>query len=55
MTTPNLPYDDSESDMPEWHEAFPMPQTIPAGWNLSEDLSTSRFSVLDYPKSTTED
>ena len=39
MFTPNPPYDDMESILPEWHEPFPEPQTIPSGWDLSEVLS----------------
>ena len=39
MYTPNSPYDDMESALPEWHEPFPNPQTIPSGWDLSEFLS----------------
>jgi hypothetical protein len=41
MFTPNLPYDEMENVLPEWHEPFPVPQTIPAGWDVSEVLSAS--------------
>ena len=41
MFTPNPPYDEKESVIPEWHEPFPEPQTIPSGWDLSEVLSAS--------------
>jgi hypothetical protein len=38
MTTPILPTVDRDEAMPEWHEPFPEPQTIPSGWNLSAIL-----------------
>ena len=41
MFTANPPYDEMESILPEWHEPFPEPQTIPAGWDVSEVLSVS--------------
>jgi hypothetical protein len=41
MFTPNAPYDEMESVLPEWHEPFPKPQTIPSGWDISEILSAS--------------
>jgi len=47
MFTPNTPYDDKESVLPEWHEPFPVPQTIPCGWDLSEVLSTTTSDVVD--------
>jgi hypothetical protein len=47
MYTPNSPYDDMETAMPEWHEPFPEPQTIPSGWDLSEFLSLSTPAMID--------
>ena len=47
MFTPNSPYDDKESVLPEWHEPFPEPQTIPSGWDLSEVLSASTPEAID--------
>ena len=47
MFTPNPPYDDMESILPEWHEPFPEPQTIPSGWDLSEFLSTPTPDAID--------
>jgi hypothetical protein len=47
MFTPNPPYDDKESDLPEWHEPFPEPQTIPCGWDLSAVLSTSTSEAAE--------
>jgi hypothetical protein len=41
MFTPNPLYEEIENASPEWHEPFPKPQTIPAGWDLSEILSTT--------------
>lgn len=35
MFTPNSPKDDMDNILPEWHEPFPEPQTIPSGWDLS--------------------
>ena len=29
MYTPNTPYEEMETVLPEWHEPFPEPQTIP--------------------------
>jgi hypothetical protein len=49
MFTPNPPYDDKESDLPEWHEPFPEPQTIPSGWDLSEVLSAPATEANDDP------
>jgi len=47
MYTPNLPQDDIENGIPEWHEPFPEPQTIPSGWDLSEVLSASAPASID--------
>jgi hypothetical protein len=35
MFTPESPKEEIESILPEWHEPFPEPNTIPSGWNLS--------------------
>ncbi len=35
MNTPNKPKDEQDELLPEWHEPFPEPNTIPMGWNLS--------------------
>jgi hypothetical protein len=55
MFTPNSPQDDMENAMPEWHEPFPEPQTIPSGWDLSAVLSASISTGLDDPDSGTEE
>ena len=47
MFTPNPPYDEKESILPEWHEPFPEPQTIPSGWDLSEVLPTPSSNAMD--------
>jgi hypothetical protein len=39
MFTPTSPHDDLETILPEWHEPFPEPKTIPSGWDLSEVLA----------------
>jgi hypothetical protein len=41
MYTPNSPKKEQEETLPEWHEPFPEPNTIPAGWNLSSMVSTA--------------
>ena len=51
MSTPETPHDDMENDIPEWHEPFPEPQTIPSGWDLSEILSTPMSAAMDADKS----
>jgi hypothetical protein len=47
MYTPNSPHDDMDTVMPEWHDPFPEPQTIPSGWDLSEFLSASPSATID--------
>jgi len=47
MFTPNTPIDDKENVLPEWHEPFPEPQTIPCGWDLSAVLSTSTSEAAE--------
>ena len=47
MFITNPSYDDKENVMPEWHEPFPEPQTIPSGWDLSEILSASLSDEMD--------
>jgi hypothetical protein len=53
MVTSFLPDDDLESTLPEWHEPFPEPQTIPSGWDLSDAIYTSAVDSLG-DGSTTE-
>ena len=40
MLPPN-PEFDPEEPLPEWHEPFPEPQTIPSGWDVSGMVSDS--------------
>ena len=40
MYTPNSQKKEQEENLPEWHEPFPEPNTIPSGWNLSPIVST---------------
>ena len=47
MFTTNLPHDEVENALPEWHEPFPEPQTIPARWDLSEVLTVPSFFATD--------
>ena len=51
MSTPETPHDDMENVLPEWHEPFPEPQTIPSGWDLSEILSTPMSAPTDADES----
>jgi hypothetical protein len=46
MCTPIVQNDESKSVMPDWHEPFPEPQTIPVGWCLS-DAQFSYLTVKD--------
>jgi hypothetical protein len=41
MFKTNPPYDELESVLPEWHEPFPQPQTIPSGWDITGLLSAA--------------
>jgi hypothetical protein len=43
----NTPYDEMESALPEWHEPFPQPQTIPSGWDLTGLLSAAKPSEVE--------
>jgi hypothetical protein len=54
MFTPNSPYEEMESIFPEWHEPFPQPQTIPAGWDLSEVPSASASVAKDDTEISTK-
>jgi hypothetical protein len=47
MCTPNTPEDDPEEVHPEWHEPFPEPQTIPAGWDVSEMIMDTIPAEMD--------
>jgi hypothetical protein len=35
MFTPNSPKEENEQLLPEWHEPFPQPNTIPLGWDYT--------------------
>ena len=54
MYTPNSPHDDMENVLPEWHEPFPEPQTIPSGWDLSEVLSAPASATADEADANAE-
>ena len=45
MLPPN-PEFDPEEPLPEWHEPFPEPQTIPSGWDLSGILSNAAAASI---------
>jgi hypothetical protein len=47
MYTPNSPKDDMDNILPEWHEPFPEPQTIPTGWDVSEMVTDSIPAEMD--------
>jgi hypothetical protein len=55
MNTSNSPKDDMDNTLPEWHEPFPEPKTIPSGWDLSGILSnTATTSNLETEPDTEE-
>ncbi len=35
MYGPNTPTQDPDETLPEWHEPFPEPNTIPSGWSFT--------------------
>ena len=47
MFKTNTPYDEIESALPEWHEPFPEPQTIPSGWDLTAMLSAATAIAVE--------
>jgi hypothetical protein len=50
MYTPNTPKEQQDTLLPEWHEPFPKPQTIPEGWDLSgmpSDLTAAEAGFED--------
>jgi hypothetical protein len=47
MFNTNPPYDELDSLLPEWHEPFPQPQTIPSGWDITGLLSAAMPSAVD--------
>ena len=50
MVTSNAPEDEMDDALPEWHEPFPEPQTIPSGWDLSglqTDTSSATVELAD--------
>jgi len=40
MYPPNKPQEEPDELLPEWHEPFPEPNTIPSGWNFSPIIPT---------------
>jgi hypothetical protein len=40
--------------LPDWHEPFPEPQTIPTGWDLSDVLPVSSLSLDEDADKETE-
>lgn len=44
MYGPNSPKEEPDELLPEWHEPFPEPNTIPNGWNFGS-LSTTPASA----------
>ena len=52
MDTPNSPYEDMKNVLPEWHEPFPEPHTIPSGWDLSEVLAAPTLATIDATDAT---
>jgi hypothetical protein len=55
MFPPNSPKDEQDEGLPEWHEPFPEPNTIPAGWNFSPAaVVTVVFADMDKDESGEE-
>jgi hypothetical protein len=55
MNTPNVIPNEPKPEMPEWHEAFPEPQTIPAGWDISSVLAPAGAGILLVKVASVED
>ena len=55
MITPNSPQEEQENLLPEWHEPFPEPNTIPSGWNMSSIISTPYSTVAMEADEEVED
>jgi hypothetical protein len=55
MDTSNSPKDDMDNTLPEWHEPFPEPQTIPSGWDLSGILSDAATTSILEAEPNAED
>ncbi len=48
MYGPNTPKEEPEELLPEWHEPFPEPNTIPSGWNFcSTNLAAASVPGMD--------
>jgi len=45
MFTIDQPDNEMRNILPEWHEPFPEPQTIPIGWDLSGVLPESNLAI----------
>jgi hypothetical protein len=48
MSTPIM---NEENRLPDWHNPFPEPQTMPSGWNFSgtiPDPSPATFEATDF-------
>ncbi len=55
MYGPNTPKEEPEELLPEWHEPFPEPNTIPSGWNFSSNSSMSASAPGMEPDESAED
>jgi hypothetical protein len=58
MYTPKPPKEEQDNSLPEWHEPFPKPQTIPDGWDLSgipSDLTAAEAGFEDEDLSSQQE
>jgi hypothetical protein len=55
MYTPNSPKEDENNALPEWHDPFREPQTLPSGWDLSEMLLAPSPDGVNPSDSAIED
>jgi len=55
MYTPNSPKEEQDNLLPEWHEPFPEPNTIPSGWNFGSIVPTHLSATEIEPDEEVED
>ncbi|MFH1523573.1 MAG: hypothetical protein ABIF04_01285 [Chloroflexota bacterium] len=55
MDASNSSNEEMDNTLPEWHEPFPEPQTIPSGWDMSRILSNAESNSTLGTESSTEE
>lgn len=55
MFGPNTPSEEPEERLPDWHEPFPEPNTIPSGWSFSSGYGFPTSSPNEVDEPTAED